>query len=228
LHERQLNDLTLSVRQDQWREGDWQVQALQKAKAMALTNLNYYQSLIDAGLLVGEAQYEPLTGTATGLRTTGNVLEGIGQAMNLVPDVNVGTCSFATLPVGKKLAMIFASMGSVVNVAADIVNTIASLGLTKDGWARREAEWKHQIDLFTIEIEQIERQLLAAERRRDASLQELNTHRQAMVNTVEVHDFIRDKFTNHALYLWLQKQTAGLHATCYELALQCAIQAEQA
>ncbi len=229
LHERQLSDLTLSVRQDQWREADWQVQALQKAKAMATTNLNYYQVLINAGLLAGEAQYEPLTGTATGLRAAGNVLEAIGQSMNLIPDPNVGfPTNFITLPPGKKLAMIFASMGTVVNVAADIVNTVASLGLTKDGWARREAEWKHQVDLFTIEIEQIERQILAAERRRDSALQELNTHRQAMANTAEVHDFIRDKFTNHALYLWLQKQTAALHATCYELALQCAIQAEQA
>lgn len=229
MHERQVGELTLSVRKDHWRDADWQVQALRKTKAMAITRLNYYQGLIDAGLLAGEAQYEPLTDTATGLRSTGNILAAIGQAMNMVPDPNVGfPTNFVTLPPGKKLAMVFSSMGTVVNTAADIVSTAASLGLTKDGWERREDEWQHQVNVITIEIEQIERQILGAERRRDAALQELNTHRQSMANTAEVHDFLRDKFTNHTLYLWLQKETAALHAGCYALALQCAQQAEQA
>ena len=228
-HERQINDLTLSIRKDQWREADWSVQALTKAKEAALTNLTYYRNLVAAGLLSGESQYEPLTGTSTGLRAAGNVVEAIGQAMNLIPDPNVGfPTNFITLPPGKKLAMIYSAAGTVINVAADIVNTVASLGLTKDAWERREDEWFYQIDLFTTEVDRLERDILAAERRRDAALRELNAHRQTIENTAETHDFLRDKFTSHELYLWLQKETAALHARCYELALQCAWEAERA
>ena len=228
-HQRQISDLILEIRKDQFREADWGLQALRKSKEAAITNLTYYQNLVTAGLLSGESQYEPLTGTATGLRAAGNVVEAIGQAMNLIPDPNVGfPVSFMTLPPGKKLAMIFSSAATVVNVAADIVSTVASLGLTTDGWERREDEWEHQIDLFTVEIARTEREILAAERRKAATLRELNTHRQTMANNAELHDFLRDKFTSHELYLWLQKETAALHAQCYDLALQCAWDAELA
>lgn len=44
-HERQPFDLTLAVRQDQWREADWQVQALAKTKESAQANLRYFSNL---------------------------------------------------------------------------------------------------------------------------------------------------------------------------------------
>ena len=49
-----------------------------------------------------------------------------------------------------------------------------------------------------------------------------------MENAAEVHDFLRDKFTNHALYLWLQQETAAIYYQMYEMALHCARQAERA
>lgn len=126
------------------------------------------------------------------------------------------------------MAMIFAAIGRVFHNFSDIISTTANLGLTKAGWDRREDEWQHQKELIGVELEQIERQILAAERRRDIALRELNNYRQLMRNTAEVHDFLRDKFTNHALYLWLQKETAALYHRMYELALHTAFQAESA
>lgn len=229
MHERQLLNLALEVRQNQWREADWQVQALQKTKEIAQTHLRYYQNLIANGLISGEAEYEGLLIASTTMRSAGNISETIGQAMNLAPDPHVGFPSnFVELPVGTKLSMIFSAAGQIANVVADILNTTASLGLTKAGWVRREDEWKHQVDVLTIEIEQIERQILAAERRRDIALRELNNHRQQIENAAEVHDFLRDKFTNHALYLWMQQETAALYYQMYELALYCARQAQRA
>ncbi|KYC35938.1 hypothetical protein WA1_48895 [Scytonema hofmannii PCC 7110] len=229
MHERQLLNLLLEVRQNQWREADWQVQALRKTKQIAQTNLQYYKNLIAFGLIGGEAQYEPLTISSNTVRTAGNISEAIGQAMNLIPDPNVGfPTNFITLPPGKKLSMIFSASGTIATTVADILNTVASLGLTKAGWERREQEWKHQVDVLTIEIEQIERQILAAERQRDIALRELNNHQQQIENAMEVHDFLRDKFTNHALYLWMQQETAAMHYQMYELALHCARQAQRA
>jgi Tc toxin complex TcA C-terminal TcB-binding domain len=227
MHERQLLNLALEIRQNQWREADWQVQALQKTKEIAQTNLQYYKNLIAVGLISGESQYEPLTISSTTTRAAGNIIVAVGQTLNLVPDPFVGFPSnFVKLPVGTKLSAIASASGAIANTVADILNTIASLGLTKDGWERREQEWKHQVDVHTIEIEQIERQILAAERRRDIALHELNNHQQQIENIAEVHDFLRDKFTNHSLYLWMQQETAAMHYQMYELALHCARQAQ--
>jgi hypothetical protein len=49
-----------------------------------------------------------------------------------------------------------------------------------------------------------------------------------MEQSAEMQDFLRDKFTNHALYLFLQQETASLHARMYELALCAARQAQGA
>ena len=229
MHERQLLNLALDIRQLQWREADWQVQALQKTKEITQTRLRYYKTLIENGLISGEVQYEPLTISSSTVKTAGNVLVGVGQFMNIIPDPHVGfPANFIRLPPGEKLSHIFSAFGTIANTVAEIISTAASLGLTKSGWVRREDEWQHQVDVLTVEIEQIERQILAAERRRDIALRELNNHQRQIENATEVHDFLRDKFTNHALYLWMQRETAALYYQMYELALHTARQAQRA
>jgi hypothetical protein len=229
MHERQLLNLALDIRQFQWRESDWQVQALQKTKEIAQTRLHYYKTLIANDLISGEVQYEPLTILSSTVRAAGNIAVAIGQFMNMTPDPFVGFPSnFIKLPPGQKLSNISSASGTIANTVAEILSTAASLGLTNAGWDRREDEWQHQVDVLTVEIEQIERQILAAERRRDIALRELNNHQRQIENTAEVHDFLRDKFTNHALFLWMQKETAALYYQMYELALHTARQAQRA
>ena len=43
--EREMLALGLAIRQDQWRDADWQVQALQQTKDVNQTNLLYYANL---------------------------------------------------------------------------------------------------------------------------------------------------------------------------------------
>ncbi|MEH7275211.1 neuraminidase-like domain-containing protein [Neobacillus vireti] len=229
MHERQLLNLGLEVSKNQWREADWQVQALQKTKQITQNNLQYYEGLIANGLISGEAQYEPLTISSTTVRSAGNIVEGIGQMSNITPDLYLGfPVTQINPPPGTKMGLMFSAGARIANTAADILNTIASLGLTKAGWERRKQEWKHQVDVLTIEIEQIERQILAAERHRSIALRELNNHQQQLENAAEVHDFLRDKFTNHALYLWMQQETAALYYQMYELALHYGKEAQRA
>ncbi len=227
-HEKQLLELALSIRQNQWRDADWQAQALEKTKEIAQTRRRYFQALIDFGLIGKEEAYRQLTLAGMDARTAGNVMATIGQFMHLIPDVYVGMNNFTHLPVGSKLAAMFSAMASIANTVADVLTTQAGLSLTEAGWERREAEWIHQVEVLDLEIEQIERQILGADRRRDIALQELNNHQRQIEQSSEVLDFLRDKFTAHELYLWLQKETAALHHQMYELALQTAQQAQKA
>lgn len=227
--ERQLLNLALEVRQNQWREADWQVQALRKTKEVTQENRSYHQGLLDGGLNSGESQSEALTGVALGFLTASTVSEAIGEVLNFIPDPYVGfPCSFVHLPVGTKLSHVFSALARISNTLSQISSTTGSLRLTQGGWDRREDEWRHQVEVLDIEIEQIERQILAAERRRDAALRELNNHRRQAEHAAEVQDFLRDKFTNHALFLWLQQETAALHRQTYELALHTARRAQRA
>src|SRR5262249_12955055 len=73
--EKQLMQLTLEIKKNQLRDADWQVQALQTTKEITQTNLNYYQGLIQAGLISGETSYQSLTQGAIGARTAATVLD---------------------------------------------------------------------------------------------------------------------------------------------------------
>ncbi|GHO56150.1 neuraminidase-like domain-containing protein [Ktedonobacter robiniae] len=235
LHERQLLDLTLEVRQYQWREADWQVQAVQKTLEETQARLNYYTGLIQNRLISNEAQYKTFTEVSLAARAAAGTSEMIAQSMGGAPDWWLGAAGFGgtplnyhQMPIGSKLAGVLATAARILNVAAEIASTTASLDLTQAGWDRREQEWHFQVQVLTIEIEQVTRQILAAERRRDAALRELNNHRLQMEHAAEVLDFLRDKFTNHALYLFLQQDTAMLYSRMYDLALCAAQQAQRA
>jgi hypothetical protein len=104
----------------------------------------------------------------------------------------------------------------------------AGLDLTQAGWARRLQEWVHLVEVHDLEIHQIERQILASERRRDFALHELNNQQRQIENGQVVLDFLRDKFTNHDLYLHFQKEVAAMHHQAWELARHSAEQAERA
>jgi len=229
MHERQLLNLALEIRQQQWRESDWQVQSLKKTKENNILRRQYNADLIAAGLISGEIQYEALTQTSLSYRLTANIAEGTAGIVGIIPDIYAGYSPLAHMPVGTKLAeATLLTVGRIMNALADRASTNANLELTEAGWVRREAEWIFQVASLDIEIEQIERQILAAERRRSVALSELNNQQQQIENAAEIHEFLRDKFTNHALYLWQQQETAALYYQMYEMALHAARQAEQA
>jgi hypothetical protein len=232
-HDRQLLDLGLGINKDQWRAADWDVQALDKQMESTLVKLRYYQGLIDGDLNAGETGYKDSTQVSMESRTGGNVSEATSQAMSMIPDIWFGVAGEGPLeanqmPLGVKLGTAFSAVARIMNTVADIAGSNASLNATQGGWDRRLAEWHNQVDLINIEIQQIKRQQLAAWRRRDAALQELNNHQRQMEHAAEVQDFLRDRFSKFELYLFLQDETTALYRRAYDTAIKIAREAQLA
>lgn len=226
--ERELAHLNQKVREDLWRDADWQAQALEKSKQSLQASRRYYALLIANGLNGHENGYVDMTDVSMAGRAASNIFEGIAEAMDMVPDLFVGSVDFTAIPIGTKLADLFKTIARVTNTVADIANTTASLDLTEAGWDRRLQDWVHQVEVLDIQIEQTELQILGAERRRDQALREINIQQRTVEQATETLDLLRDKFTNHAVYLFLQKQTADLYRLFYELALNEAHLTERA
>jgi hypothetical protein len=233
--EREVLSLGLASQEDQWRDADWTIEALQKTKAISQTNLNYYQNLIQAGLIGQETAYQDLTIASTVTRGVAETIDASSGASSAAGNFFTGVAGFGgtpliyeQLPPGSPLAGLFAALARIMIAVADATATTAGLELTEAGWTRRLQEWNHQVDVLTIEIQQIERQILAAQRRRGKALRDLDTHQRQIEHAIEVQDFLRDKFTAPELYLYLQKETAALHRRMYELALDAARQAQHA
>ena len=232
-HDRQVTELMLAAKQHTWREADWQVQALGLTKQGAQARYRYYQQLIPAGLNAGETGYQALTAVSIQTRAAGNVSEAIGQGMVPTPDEAVGVAGqgpyqASQLPTGNKLAESFKSTARIMNTIAEAASSSGGLSLTQGSWDRRTQEWQLQKETIGIEIDQIQRQILAAERHRDTALRELNIGQQQIEHAIEVQDFLRDKFTSGELYLYLQQETAALYRQMYDLALHAARRAQRA
>jgi hypothetical protein len=228
-HETQLCDMTMKVRQDQWREADWQLKALRKSKEVSQTNRRYFKQLIDLGLNNGELNFQSETLVSVGLQTSAIHEEETGAALRLIPDLFLGfPCEETWLALGSKLGGMFEALARINDEQAGITGTNASLELKQSEWQRRLDEWVHQVEVLDLEIEQIELQILASERHRDQALEELNIEQRQLEQYREAHDFLRDKFTSHELYLYLQKETAAIHGRMYQLARLLALKAQRA
>jgi hypothetical protein len=73
------------------RDADWQVQALEKGKQSEQASRRYYANLIANGLNAHENGYVDVSMDD---RAAANVVEGIAEVMDLIPDSFVGTVDF--------------------------------------------------------------------------------------------------------------------------------------
>lgn len=104
-----------------------------------------------------------------------------------------------------------------------------------NSFARREQEWAFQSNLAAGEINQIFKQLRAAEIREAIGERELANHRQQMKHAEEIERFLNEegsekkgKATNKALYAWMKREVKGLYAQCFQFAFDTARKAERA
>jgi hypothetical protein len=170
-----------------------------------------------------------LANNAMQTRTGANIAGAVGEVFHVVPDGFVGALStFIQIPTGTKLAGLFDTIAKIMQTVADIQTATASIDMTQAGWQRRSIEWFHQMQTLPIEIHQIELQILGAQRRRGAAMQELNNQQRQIENTTEVLNFLRDKFSATDLYLFLQKETSALYRKMYEMADRAADEAQHA
>ena len=229
VQEREVLALELSIRQDQWRDADWQVQALQQTKEVNQTNLLYYTNLYQNGLINDEIQNLNLATNAVQTRTCSNLTSALGEVMVLIPDSYVGAMStFEHIPLGTKLAGLFQSIAKVIQTVADIQSETAAIDATEANWARRSAEWFNHMQTLPSEIQQTELLILGAHRRRSQNLGELNNQMRKIEHATEVQDFLRDKFTSTNLFLFLKNETARLQQDMYRLARHSALEAQRA
>jgi hypothetical protein len=226
--EHQLQELTLRIRKDQWRDADWQVQALKQARLSAQNSLAYYKMLKASFRNDNEHLYEDLMGVAETLQMVAQGMEIAAQVGGTVPDTYVGTVDFVKIPMtGSSITNFFDSAGKAAGFLSQDSVMGAAVAFTEAGWDRRLQDWQHQTDFYNFEIERLTREILGAERRSDAQLREVGNQQRQIEYTREIDNFLRDKFTNDALYLYHQRHLSGLYRQLYELALGCSRQAEQ-
>lgn len=96
------------------------------------------------------------------------------------------------------------------------------------GHIRRRDEWAFQSNQALKELQQIDKQILANQIRKDITDKELANHIKQLEQAKATDEVMRSKFSNQQLYQWMVSQLSGLYFNAYRMALDMARSAERA
>jgi hypothetical protein len=103
----------------------------------------------------------------------------------------------------------------------------AAFTSTVGSYKRIKEEWDFQGRLATIETDQIQFQINAAEIRQAIAEKELENHETQIENAKAIDDYMRNKYTNEQLYSWMITQVSAVYFQSYQMAFDMAKKAEK-
>lgn len=229
-HEVSLLESIRALKQKNIEEADSSLAGLLKSKESAEFRAEYYSSLerVSSGEQKSLVQQEE---SRHGQKEAEDA-EKIASILHIIPTFSWGFT-------GPLLKSEFGFGGPNLGSAAQaFANTFrarsaffayeANKAGTMAGYDRRLQDWKFQADLAKKEIAQLDKQILAAEIRKQIAVADLANHDKQIAQSEEVEEFLKMKFTNPELYSWMVSQISGIYFTSYQMAYNLAMCAERA
>lgn len=161
----------------------------------------------------------------------------LGSTMHGLPKWQIGGLDgWKTEWGGDHLGHAISALASVLRNIGSRYATEASMLGREAGFERREQDWTLQRTLAARELNQLFKQYRAAQIRVEIAKKERDNHQQQVAHAAEVQTFLEGevhptagrKVSTESLYLWMSRETRGLHAQAYELAYDLAKKAERA
>jgi len=225
VHEQNLLKLRSQMTQWEIDAAEDTIASLASQKAAVLYRQEYFSSLSTAGLLPPESASQQLQLKAAGFRTMAAISQVVASVVSIVPDLGAPTAmKFG----GTQLGNACRSMAESFSAASAFTEMGASMAGAMGSNLRREQDWRHQAETAKRELAQLDKQIAAAEIRRDIAQQSLTVHDRSVEQVKEIFDFLRDRFTNFGRFTWLSAELQKLHRMAFNAALGMARLAEQA
>jgi hypothetical protein len=165
------------------------------------------------------------------LQQASAVVEAIASALSLTPQFNakgqpmgVGAAvSFG----GQQLSTSTSTNAKILRICADEMSYRATRASKLATYQRRIDDWVLQSNLAASELMQIGRQIISSLIREQIVNIEYENHKKQITHAQEIDTFLKDKFTNHDLYTWMQGEISKTYYECYKFAFDIAKKAEQ-
>ena len=201
------------------------------------------------GKIVSSYEAEELekAGLARDKQDTIKMLNLAAQGSSIIPDFGIkfhfwGLGGDTTIG-GTKISDVSKYAAEVASAYADRLSYEAGRAAKIGSYSRREQDWALQSNSAVGEINQIFKQLRAAQIREAIAEREIKNHRQQIKHAQEIEFFLTNeknsdwtqkinlkekKSTNKALYTWMKREVKGLYAQFFQLAFDLAKKAERA
>ncbi len=236
-HELQLLDDVRAIKTQQIEETQHVKSALLKSREIVDKRQKYYGKLTSGTppfLNQWEVAHLLLTAEAAIAHA---VIEGVQASAAASYPIPTGMVGGAGISSPVQLNTIFSGEATgdgieagakTAGIVVTLMREAATVAAVMGTHYRRADEWTLQESCTAKELEQIDKQIAAADIRIAIAQQELANHDQQVERAKEADAFMRDKFTNQELYDWMVSQTAAVYFQSYQLAFDMARKAERA
>ncbi len=229
--ELKLLNLVKDTKKLQIQEAETQIAILHKTKAVIVERDQYYSNL--EKIIAKEQLNLDKLKEAQDYQMSSQIVRTVAGALALIPEMHLGANGFGGSP-----EVVFQIGGSALSraasIGADILSILSSAAAYEAnrasilaGFDRRYADWKLQERLAKKELEQVEKQITAAEIRKAIAEADLKNHELQIENAQKTDEFMRSKFTNRELYNWMAGQISSVYFRAYKLAHEFAKKAER-
>ena len=167
------------------------------------------------------------------VRTAAVTTEILRAAFGFIPDFDIGLEGFGSTPVVKarwgssNILSYMGAMSQSYGYDASQLSHDAAKALTEAGYERRQEEWDFQGAQARAEMEQVKKQVAAADLRIQIAEADLTAHDRQVESAKSVDAYMREKYSNADLYAWMISQISGVYFQSYQLAYEVARRAER-
>jgi hypothetical protein len=225
-HEVAMSRQMRAVLEDRIKEAGFAISGLDAELDRAVSDALHYDTLISLGDLPEEREELTKLAQAHGYNQAAGAYQAIGTLLSVIPQFGMSGMAPQTDFGGLHLANLYRGLGEVMAlVGADSTFAATMAGRTA-GRQRRTQDWGRAKENATQTIKRLQQDRLAAEIRLAIAEKDLEQHDTRIAQALEAETFLKDKFTNEALYGWIVDRLSGLHFQAYKLASDLARQAE--
>lgn len=224
-------EAVVDIKKLQIDESKEQIEILKRTKLVTEERKKYYEQ-IEKISSKEQLNLDKLS-EANDYQFQAQIVKTVAGALRLVPEFHVGASGFGGSP-----HVVFQLGGSALstatNIGADILNILGSMASyeagrasTLGGFERRFDDWQLQKRLATKEIDSIDKQIEAAELRKQIAETDLKNQHLQIDNAKKTDEFMKSKFTNKELYDWMIGQISSVYFKAYQLTHDFAKKAER-
>jgi 5-hydroxyisourate hydrolase-like protein (transthyretin family) len=229
--ESKLLNATKDIKKLQINESKEQIEVLNRTKKVTEERQSYYSQI--KKIIPNEQLNMDLLDKAQNYQLLAQSSLTLGGAFALLPQTTIGAAGFGGSPTatlkwgGFNLSSAAKSAADVLNIFGSMASFEATRAATLAGYDRRFDDWKLQELLAIKELDSINKQISAAEIRKEIAETDLKNHELQIDNAKKTDEFMRSKYTNKELYEWMIGQISSVYFKSYQLAHDFAKKAER-
>lgn len=225
VHEQNLLKLRLNMTQWEIEAAEDTLESLRRQKTAIEYRRDHFSGLMQTGLSGPERVQQVATHAISTLASAEAAFATAAAIAHLVANVGAPTAiTYGGIQMGNGLKSL-AHLSRALTEASKGVSASAGVEAV---FQRRDEEWSHQVSLAKKDLDQVSKQITAAEIRRDIAGESLKVYERSVEQIQEIFDFLRDRFTNFGRFTWLSAELQKLHRMAFNAALSMARLAEQA